>query len=217
VHARRRRDELPQATGGLLGRRRGPAVTISLVAGTLYVLLTVLVMAHLTDSLDAAVRQWFRPDDVWGSAQMRADTVVEGLKPPRVALALPVVAVLSGLVRRSWRPVVVALQVALSTTVLVVATKLVVGRPDPNGEVVTVGGSFPSGHTAVLLAVLGGGLLVVTTRDVWWAWAAVVLVDVLMAWCLLLQAAHWFTDVLAGMLLATCVLAAASTSRSPPG
>jgi len=197
----------------LRGRRR--AITIACVAGGLYLLLTLLVMGHLTDTLDATVRQWFRPDDVWGSVQLRADVIVEGFKPVRVALLLPIAAVASGLVRRSWQPPMVALQIGLSTIVLLLVTKLLVARPDPHGDVVTFGGSFPSGHTAVLLVVLGGCLIVVTRADPWWAWTAVVLVDVLMAVCLLLQAAHWFTDIIGGMLLATCLLAAARATRWP--
>jgi membrane-associated phospholipid phosphatase len=196
--------------------RRGRAATIALVAGVAYVLLTLLVMAHLTGTLDVTVREWFRPDDVWGALQVRVDVVVEGLKPSRVALVLPLVAVSAGLVQRSWRPVVVALEVTLLTIVVVMGTKLLVGRTDPHGDMTTVGGSFPSGHTAVLLAVLGGCLLAVTRRVAWWAWGAVAMVDLLMAWCLLVQGAHWFTDVLGGMLAATCVLAAVAASRSPP-
>ena len=197
----------------LRGRRL--AITIACVAGGLYLLLTLLVMGHHTDTVDATVRQWFRPDDVWGPTQRRVDVIVEGFKPVRVALLLPIAAVASGLVRRSWQPPLVALQIGLSTIVLVLLTKLLVARPDPHGDVVTFGGSFPSGHTSVLLVVLGGCLIVVTRADPWWAWTAVALVDVLMALCLLLQAAHWFTDVIGGMLLATCVLAAARATRWP--
>jgi len=47
---------------------------------------------------------------------------------------------------------------------------------------------------------------VISVRTAWWAWTCIVLVDLLMSWCLLVQAAHWFTDVLGGMLLATCVI-----------
>lgn len=199
-------DQRPRESAPQVGRPGSVALTISVVAGCLYVVLTVLVLAHLTDSVDDAVRQWLRPDDVWGPAQLRADRVVEGLKPPRVAPALAVVAVVVALVRRSWRPLVIAAGVGLSTGALVVTSKILVARPDPNGQIVTVGGSFPSGHTAVLMAVLGGCLLVISVRTAWWAWTCIVLVDLLMSWCLLVQAAHWFTDVLGGMLLATCVI-----------
>lgn len=188
------------------------------LAAAAYAVLTLLVATGLADSLDAAVRQWFRPDDIWGLTQLRAEVVVEGLKPTRVVLTLPLVAVVAAWLRRSWEPVRVALLVLLPSAGLVALSKLVVSRPNTHGEIADFGGSYPSGHVAIVLAALGGCLLVIGTRR-WWTWAVVALLDLAMGLCLLLQAAHWFTDVVGGALLSTCVLAAvAATQRRPdPG
>ena len=187
------------------GTSRPVAVRVAVAAGGLYAVLTALVATGLADPFDASAREWFRPDDVWGAIQLRADVVVEGLRPTRVAAALPVAAAVTAAVRRSWRPLWVALLVGLPTVALVLLSQLVVARPDTHGVVATHGGSYPSGHVAVLLAVLGGCLLVVGASA--WLWVVVVLVDLLMAWCLMLQAAHWLTDVVGGALLSTCILA----------
>ena len=48
--------------------------------------LAICVHGGLLDTFDSMVRQWARPDDVWGTAQLRADLVVEGLRP---AYSLP--------------------------------------------------------------------------------------------------------------------------------
>ena len=191
------------------GRRM---IQVAAAAGVAYAVLTLLVATGLADSVDATVRQGFRPDDVWGSTQLRADFVVEALEPTLVVLLLAIVAVVTAWLRRSWGPVRLALLVLVLGVGLVALSKLVVGRPDTHGEIAELGGSYPSGHVAIVLAALGGCLLVIGTKR-WWAWGVVALLDLLMGLCLLLQAAHWFTDILGGALLATCVLAVAALAR----
>ena len=190
-------------------------IQVAAAAGAAYAVLTVLVASGLADSLDTAVRQWFRPGDIWGLTQLRAEVVVESLKPTRVVLTLPLVAVVAAWLRRSWEPVRVALLVLLPSAGLVALSKLVVSRPNTHGEIADFGGSYPSGHVAMVLAALGGCLLVIGTRR-WWAWAVVALLDLVMGVGLLLQAAHWFTDVVGGALLSTCVLAAVAATRRRP-
>jgi len=194
-------------------RSTTPHERVVWVAGGLYVLLTLLVAVHLTDPVDAAVRQWFRPDDVWGPTQLKADRVVEGLSPTHVAPLLLVSGLLSALVRRSWEPLRLVLQIGLATIAVVVVTQLVLGRPDTHGEVARLSGSYPSGHTAVLLAVLGGSVLALAGRFPWWLWPPAILVDLVMGWCLLLEAAHWPTDVLGGLLASVAVLSGAAFLR----
>lgn len=43
--------------------------------------LAVMVDFGLLESFDLIVRYWARPRDVWGPAQLRANLVVEGLRP----------------------------------------------------------------------------------------------------------------------------------------
>jgi membrane-associated phospholipid phosphatase len=189
-------------------RSRGLFV-LAAIAATAYVVLAVLVAAHATQDLDVAARNHFRPHDVWGTTQMRVDVVVEGLKPSKMLPLLALVAVVACVRSRSWRPAAYAALLAGVTGVLTMVTKVIVGRPDPHQDMTAVGGSFPSGHTVTVLICLGGAILLLQERPRWWEWAVVGLVGVAMGLSLLLQAAHWFTDVLGGLLLGLAVLAAA--------
>jgi membrane-associated phospholipid phosphatase len=190
----------------------GPALILCVSSACLFLVLAGLVAAQVTDSVDASARQLFRPDDVWGATQLRADVIVEGLRPSRVGLLLPVAGAVTAFLQRSWAPVVVAGQLGASTIVVVVVTKRMVGQPDTHGQLGGFGGSFPSGHIAVLLVVLGG-TLIVAGRSAWWAWVATYAVGLVMAICLLVQATHWLTDVVGGFLLATCLLTSGLAHR----
>ncbi|MEO6512729.1 MAG: phosphatase PAP2 family protein [Nocardioides sp.] len=190
--------------------RSSPALRIAAVTGALYLLLTALVAVHVLDPLDQAVRRWLRPDAVWGPVQIRAAHVAEGLKPLHVIPLLVVVALLCAVVQRSWRPVVVGGVAAVGTAGLVVVTKILVARPDPGDQITSIGGAYPSGHAAVLVAVTGAGLLAIIARPAWWSWTYPVLGNAVMGYCLAVQSVHWFTDVVGGMLLAFSVLAVSS-------
>jgi membrane-associated phospholipid phosphatase len=186
------------------------------LAGTAFVVLSWLVASAngTLHRLDVAARNAFRPDDVWGTVQVRADMVVEGLEPSRV---LPVYVVLVALLawrRRSWRAVLHALVLLAVAGVPALLVKRAVARTDPH-HVMSSAGSFPSGHVLVLLVCVGGLLLLVRGAPRWWEWALVLLVDLAMAVSLLLQATHWLTDVVAGILLGAAALAA--TAHLAPG
>jgi membrane-associated phospholipid phosphatase len=193
-------------------------VVVAILAATAFVLLTVLVATGSTQHLDVAARERFRPDDVWGRTQLRADVVVEGIKPRNIAPVLALVGLGTSLWRRSWRPALYALLIGFVAGTLALVTKLLLGRPNPHYEMDGVGGAFPSGHMVSVLVCLGGAVLVLRTGSRWWEWLAVTTVGLCMAVSLLLQAAHWLTDVVGGALLATAVLAAMSLSvlREPP-
>jgi membrane-associated phospholipid phosphatase len=170
-----------------------------------FVLLTLLVATGATDPADVAVRDSLRPDDVWGTVQVRADAIVEGLEPVRT---LPVFAVCVSLVawlRRSWQPVAYALALLAAAGLPALAVKATMGRTDPHRELSSLG-SYPSGHVLVLLVCLGGLLLLARRSPRWWEWALVALVDLSMVLALLVQATHWFTDVVAGVLLGVVAL-----------
>jgi membrane-associated phospholipid phosphatase len=190
-------------------RSRWP-VRLAVIGAATFVALSVLVATHVTHDLDDAAREYFRPNDVWGPTQIRADVIVEGLKPIYVAPVLVLVGVGVSLWRRSWWPAAFASLIILATGALTVLTKLLLQRPDTHNHLTWTGGSFPSGHTAALLVCVGGAVLIMRERSRWWEWVTVALVGLAMGVALLLQAAHWFTDVAGGVLLAVTVLAAAS-------
>jgi membrane-associated phospholipid phosphatase len=198
-------------------RARG-AVALAGVSFLALVVLAVLVATEVSQDLDVAVRDALRPGDEWGTTQVRVDVLVEGLKPRNVAVLLALLGVAVALWRRSWRPAVYVASVAVATGALALGVKLLLQRTDPHHEMTALGGSFPSGHTASVLVAFGLAVLVMRSRARWWDWLAVAAVGAAMAFSLVVQAAHWFTDVVGGGLLAVTILAVASTStlREPP-
>jgi membrane-associated phospholipid phosphatase len=184
---------------------------IALWSAGAFTALAVVVHFGLLAGFDAIVREWARPQDVWGPAQLRADLVVEGLRPVIVAVLLAAFTLGYCAKRRSLKPAVFIGGVGVLTVGSTVASKIMVGRLDTHGVLGHNGGSFPSGHVIGLVVCLGLVVLVLQPRAGRWMWLIPVLAGALMAASLLLQAAHWCTDVVGGALLATAILAAASS------
>jgi membrane-associated phospholipid phosphatase len=181
--------------------------------GGVFTALAVAVHYGLLNTLDWIVREWARPDDAWGTAQVRADLVVEGLRPAVLAVLLAALTVAYCLKRRSLRPATFVGGFCLATLGLTLATKAAVARPDPHGLIGGHGGSLPSGHMICVIVFPGLALLVARPRYRTWVWLIPALGGSVMATALLLQAAHWATDIFGGGLLATCVLAVATSPR----
>jgi membrane-associated phospholipid phosphatase len=115
--------------------------------------------------------------------------------------------------QRSFRPGIFVTGVCLTNVALTVVTKTVVGRPDPHGLLATdYGGSFPSGHMTSVFVCFGLAVLLARSSAGRWVWLVPALAGGLMGTALLLQAAHWLTDLVGGGLLAICVLAVATAS-----
>jgi undecaprenyl-diphosphatase len=157
--------------------------------------------------VDVAAREYFRPDDVWGDLQIRVDVIVEGLKPVRAVPLLALFVLAVSAYRRSWRPAAYAGLVLAVAGVPAAVTKVLLRRTDPHDDLSSIG-SFPSGHTLVLLVCLGVALLLVRRHPTPWEWGLVLAADAVMAWALLVQGAHWLTDVIGGALLGVAALAA---------
>jgi len=139
---------------------------------------------------------------------VRADLVIEGLRPPVLAVVTSVGTVVCCLVKRSALPAVigaVGLLLAASSTL---AAKLLVGRPDPHGYLAAHGGSFPSGHVITIMVSVGLAALMI--HPLGYGWIALVpaaVAGAVMGACLLIQSAHWASDVIGGIVLACWVLA----------
>ena len=173
--------------------------------------LAAAVHVGLLDEFDSVVREWARPHDVWGAAQVRANLVVHGLRPAVLVALLAVFTVAFGMKRRSLRLVWFVAGVCLATVALTAATKAAVGRPDTHGSITNgFGGSFPSGHVTTVVVCLGLAVLVARPHPGRWVWLVPALGAGLMAASLLLQATHWFTDIVGGGLLASALLAVAT-------
>ncbi len=187
---------------------------ISVGAAASFLALSVAVWWGLLDAWDAVAREWFRPNDEWGTTQLRADHVVEGLRPTRILPLLAVFVAMMCVLRRSIRPAVLAGITVFFLVVLTVLAQAAVGRPDTHGAVHRFGGSYPSGHTATIIVCFGLLVLLLRPRPERWLWLVPALAGAVMGGCLLVQAAHWTTDVIGGALLAVVILAAAR--RFPP-
>jgi membrane-associated phospholipid phosphatase len=186
---------------------------LAISSAVAFTVLAVSVHLDIWDGYDAVVREWARPGDVWGPTQLRADYVVEGLRPAVIAILLVAFTVACCVKRRSVRPLVFVAGVGVLTAALTIVAKVAVGRPDTHGTVANShGGSFPSGHVIAIIVCLGLAALVAQRRVRRWVWLVPALGGALMAASLLVQAAHWSTDVAGGGLLAAGVLAGASAS-----
>lgn len=181
-------------------------------AAAVFVALSIAVHLGLLDTFDSLARGWARPGDVWGAAQMRADLVVEGLRPTTVAGLLAAFTGAYCVKRRSLRPAAFVGCVCLATVALTVALKIFISRPDTHGLLAPDGGSFPSGHVITVMVGAGLAVLLVSPSAGRWVWIIAVLAGGLMATCLLLQAAHWLTDLVGGSLLAVVILSVATAS-----
>jgi membrane-associated phospholipid phosphatase len=188
---------------------------IALGSAFAFIALAILVHFGLMDRLDTVVREWARPDDVWGTAQVRADVVVEGLGPAVLAVLLAAFTLAYCLNRRSLIPAAFIGSICLMAAALTIASKVAVARLNPHGVLGNDGGSFPSGHMIGVTVCLGIVALVAQPRASWWVWLIPTLGGGLMGAALLLQASHWSTDIVGGALLGTGVLAA--TIASAPG
>lgn len=192
--------------------RRRPgrgAVTAAAVALAALVVLSVLVATGRTQALDDWAKELFRPHDQWGDLQVRVDTIVEGLRPRNSGALLVVVTAVVAVVRRSWWPVVSVAAVVTAGALATVVLKAVVGRADTHGDLGTLSGSYPSGHVLLVLLLAGCTVLLVRERPGPLAWSLVGLAGAVMAWALLVQTAHWLTDVVGAVLIGVAVLALA--------
>jgi len=181
--------------------------SIALVSMCAFTALAFAVHFGVLNNLDMIIREWARPADVWGPAQLWADLVIEGLRPAVLAALLPLFTLGYSIKRRSLRPVAFVSVAALATVAVTAATKIAVGRLNPHGDVGNDGGSFPSGHTVAVVVCLGLGVLMMRPRVGRWIWLIPAFGGVLMGASMLLQAAHWSIDIAGGGLLASGVLA----------
>jgi membrane-associated phospholipid phosphatase len=103
------------------------------------------------------------------------------------------------------------------TAGLTLALKLLLERADPKGEHTSLGGSFPSGHSAVVLVCLGTGAMLVSCPTRWWQRLGVALVSAASALAMMFVALHWLTDIVGGVLVAGTVLGLIAFLAGPDG
>jgi undecaprenyl-diphosphatase len=193
----------------------------TLAAGTaclvLLVALTIGVATGLTDPLDVWVRERFRPNLVWGPEQQRWSHVVSWLSPMRFVLALAIGSALVGAWRGTLWPLVRSGVAVAATGCLTLALKVLLDRADPRGEHTSLGGSFPSGHSATLLVCVATGAMIVSCPTRWWQRVGILILEAVLVVAMLYIALHWLTDIVAGALVAGVVLAGEALVAGPSG
>jgi hypothetical protein len=88
---------------------------VAWASASAFIALAIAVDLGLLDTLDLSARAWARPGEVWGAVQMRADFVVEGLRPIVVAGLLAGFTGACCVKRRSLRPAAFVSGVCLAT------------------------------------------------------------------------------------------------------
>jgi membrane-associated phospholipid phosphatase len=187
--------------------RARPGRLLAALATAAFVVLATVVWLGLLDAWDVAIRYAARPGEVWGPAQVNADYIVEGLRPSMLVPPVSMIAQMACWRRRSLRPALLTGAATLLTVTGTLGTKLLLARPDPGNTSSGHGGSFPSGHTVSLTVSAGLVILLISPRAPWWAWILPAALGTAMASSMVLQGAHWASDVLGGLLLATALLA----------
>jgi undecaprenyl-diphosphatase len=213
-----------------VGRRAGArlAVVAAVLVGCLSGL-GLLVTGALTDTWlgrwDRSVVAWFLEVRSSGLTSVMESVGFLGGTRGVIALGLAV-AVLALAVAASWRPVVFVLITLVGEVLLYWGTAQVVDRLRPAVADLTSGlpsgASWPSGHAAATAAVYGALAAVVLAygraRGRWWVLALPLLVPPVVGVSRVYAAAHYPTDVVAGLVLGGIwVLACARVLLPPPG
>jgi membrane-associated phospholipid phosphatase len=198
-------------------RYRRHALVATLICLGLLLALTMAVATGVTDSLDVSARDQFRPNLMWGPDQERANHVVFWLNPDRMLLLLAIGAAVVSAWRWTLWPLVQSGLAVAATGGAVLALKYLVDRPDPKGEHTSVGGSFPSGHSAVLLVCVATGAMLVSCPTRWWQRVGFLLLEAVFAVAMLYVALHWLTDIIGGALVAGIVLGVQALVAGPDG
>jgi undecaprenyl-diphosphatase len=219
-------DATPARRGDLVGRvaQLNPPAAIVSVAISGYVAICVLFAGlglFLTHELSAVtgwdedVNRWFAENRTgatndWTSyATKVADTLG--------ALAVLILAtVVFFVLRRRWDALVLLIALGLELATFLTVNFLV-GRPRP--DVVRLGSlpstsSFPSGHTAAMVALYGGLATLVSSRFrsrlvAVVCWAVAVLATAAIGYARVYRGMHHPTDVVAGALLGLAALGVA--------
>jgi membrane-associated phospholipid phosphatase len=200
--------------------RKGPPWRRTLVwAGVLSVALAVLTALVASRAgvprLDRTILSAVKPHNEWARRQRDADHLVELLRPTHLLIGLACVAVAIAAWRRSLLPLVLAAGCEAAIGLGVLGLKSAVAVRDPHHDLIS-GGSYPSGHTAQILVGFGVIALLMRGRLAAWLWALTALVTIAMAAALIVDGAHWASDVLGGALLGGIVLLLARIARYSP-
>lgn len=160
------------------------------------VVLAWLVREQRFDRFDVVVRDRTSGHGWW---ELSWNIVVDGLQPAVTAPLLILLGVWLSLRRRDPDPIMATLLAFVAASTGTVGMKRIVARPDVHGALASLGGSFPSGHEAMLTTLLGMAVLLEYRR--WPHVVGAIVLGLAMGVALLVTDTHWFTDVIGGALV----------------
>lgn len=214
----------PQAPG-LLARMQHPATRVLAVAVAGYVAMSVTLVAIgllITHGLSSLTRselgasRWFvNHRTAWGNdwtgwASRIADTV-------GILVVLVVAVVVLVALRRRWSAVLLAVALALEVLTFI-TVNTIVGRPRPPVErlgSLPSTSSFPSGHTAAMMAIYGALAITIGGRSRARSivcWIIAVIATIAVGYARVYRGMHHVSDVTAGALMGLAALAVASAA-----
>ena len=200
--------ERAAAPDSVMFHRREHALVAGLALLAVAAVLAVAVAADPTSppfqSIDDRWLQWMV--DVRTPWLINLAKVMSFVGSPKVTLPLRLLVVLLLAVRRRWLQLAVFVAVVVLSELCIGPLKSVVERPRPPGTLIaTSGSSFPSGH-AIAAATTAFGLVIVllpaSPGRLRWIGVAAAFAG-LMALSRTLLAAHWLSDVVAGVCIGT--------------
>lgn len=185
----------------------GYALLVGLTIAAGFLLTRVLLSIDAVSSADERISRWLERERTPTLVDLSwiGSTLAGGVVIPVLVGCLLVLF----LVFRHWRLAAFTLFVICVESGTYRATTLVVHRDRPDVdrlESLPVDASFPSGHTAASVALLGGLLLVLASRIENIAlrsalWIAALAIPAFVIWSRMLRGMHHATDVTAGVLM----------------
>lgn len=205
------------------GPARRPPILLALPVLAAVIVFGLLTWQVVTSGplvrLDVAIRDRLGAFTAAHPAALTAGRIwADAGTPTLAAILLAVVAAVLAFERRTGSPVYRAAFALFLLGVTVLFMKGLIHRPGPDGaQPAGLNGYFPSGHTASALTCYGTILLLLAAgrrRAVrLLLLGALAVIGALVATGLLLAAYHWFSDVLASIVLSFAILWA----TFPPG
>jgi membrane-associated phospholipid phosphatase len=204
--------------------RMHPVVAVMSVAVSGYVLICLvfaglgLLVTHQLGALtrwDDDVVRWFAENRTTAMSNW-TDYATKVADTFGILLVLLVATIVLVVMRRRWDALLLVVALCMELLAFLTVNQLV-DRPRP--QVARLGSlpstsSFPSGHTAAMVALYGGLALLLSARFRSWivrlvSWITAVLATAVVGWARVYRGMHHPSDVVAGALLGLAVLVVA--------